>query len=71
MITDLISDLGDGVLLPELTRALTGNQINYRADPKLTFHRLVIRFVSIHLTEGVVLSVIRAGRRNLLIGFES
>ncbi|KAL5269728.1 hypothetical protein ACHWQZ_G003256 [Mnemiopsis leidyi] len=36
---DLVEDLGDGVLLPELTKALTLKDIWYREDPKLTFHR--------------------------------
>ena len=39
IVTDLTEDLGDGVLLPELTRALTQTNLNYREEPKLTFHR--------------------------------
>ena len=36
---DLVEDLGDGVLLPELTKALTLKDLVYREEPKLTFHR--------------------------------
>ena len=39
IVMDLVEDLGDGVLLPELTKALTLKDIWYREDPKLTFHR--------------------------------
>ena len=39
IVMDLTADLGDGVLLPELTKALTKTDLAYREDPKLTFHR--------------------------------
>ena len=42
IVTDLTHDLGDGVLLPELTKALTKTNLIYREDPKLTFHRYVL-----------------------------
>ena len=39
IVMDLVEDLGDGVLLPELTKALTLKDLAYREEPKLTFHR--------------------------------
>ena len=51
IVTDLTHDLGDGVLLPELTKALTKTNLIYREDPKLTFHRYVL-FVILGLGSG-------------------